>query len=89
MLLAGLSTNANAEFVAGDYLSANNSSVTLESTTGLEWLNLTLTVNKSINDVSALIDSGYLVSMYGARELDLNVFRDYHKTLTPVPTMSI
>lgn len=58
LLLAGLSTNANAEFVDGDYLKVNDSNVMMDTTTGLEWLSLTLTVDKSINNVSDLLDSG-------------------------------
>jgi len=58
LLLAGLSTSANAEFVTGDYLKANDSRIMLDTTSGLEWLSLSLTASKSMNNVSALIDSG-------------------------------
>lgn len=58
LLLAGLSTNANAEFVTGDYLSANDSNVTLDTTTGLEWLGLSLTKGESINGIKSLIENG-------------------------------
>lgn len=51
-LAAGLiSTQANAAFISTDWKTTGDALATLDTETGLEWLDLTYTVGKSLNDI--------------------------------------
>lgn len=59
-LAAGLiSTQASAAFVPTDWKSSGDGLATLDTETGLEWLDLTQTGGKSINEVKALLGTTY------------------------------
>ncbi|MCB5226492.1 DUF1566 domain-containing protein [Alishewanella sp. 16-MA] len=59
-LVTGLiSGQASAAFVATDWKSIGDGLATLDTQTGLEWLDLTETGGKSINEVKALLDTVY------------------------------
>ena len=64
MLIFAFSLQAQAEFIKLDYLSPNDGKLTLDTATGLEWLNLTETYNLSVYDFQG-----------GAKELINNGFR--------------
>jgi hypothetical protein len=51
---------ANAGFVATDWKVSGDSKATLDESSGKEWLDLTETAYRSINQVSNLLDSDYL-----------------------------
>ena len=44
-------TSTNAALIEIDLLSANDAFITRDTTTGLDWLDVTLTVNRSVPDV--------------------------------------
>lgn len=48
---------AHAAFVATDWIVADDGLATLDTDTGLEWLDLTLTDNKSYSEVTALLST--------------------------------
>jgi hypothetical protein len=50
---------AHAELLKTDWKTAGDSMGVLDTESGLEWLHLGQTVNKSIDDVSALLDTTY------------------------------
>jgi len=52
-----LSSAANAELIQGDWVSNNDNNVALDTNTGLEWLNLTLTTGQSYNEVTRKIEA--------------------------------
>jgi len=53
-----LSTSVNAAIISTDWLAAGDNLITQDTSTGLEWLDLTTTSNRSYNDVSAKLGSG-------------------------------
>lgn len=55
--VSALAFNANAAFVATDWQVAGDKKATLDTTTGIEWLDLTLTDGKSYSEVSALLST--------------------------------
>lgn len=57
--LVSITSVAQAEFTHVDWLTANDQQVTLDSNTGLEWLKLNNTRNKSIDVVKSELDSEY------------------------------
>jgi len=44
-------TSTNAALIEIDLLSANDAFITRDTTTGLDWLDVTLTINRSVNEV--------------------------------------
>lgn len=58
LVLLGLSSNANAEFISTDWLVEGDSRSVLDTSTGFEWLKLDETKGKSINYVNALTGVG-------------------------------
>lgn len=52
-----VSAQASAAFVATDWQSAGDEGATLDTTTGIEWLDLTVTKGKSYAEVSALLST--------------------------------
>lgn len=60
ILAAGLvSVQANAAFVSTDWKVAGDKYATLDTETGLEWLDLTRTAGQSIDDVAARLTTTY------------------------------
>ncbi|MCB5226482.1 hypothetical protein JAO78_006605 [Alishewanella sp. 16-MA] len=60
-LVAGLiSTQASAAFVSTDWKNAGDGFATLDTETGLEWLDLTATGNKSIDQVKSELGTIYM-----------------------------
>lgn len=60
ILAAGLvSAQANAAFVATDWKSGGDTLATLDTNTGLEWLDLSQTMGKSLSDVTSLLSTTY------------------------------
>ncbi|VAW50964.1 hypothetical protein MNBD_GAMMA05-2541 [hydrothermal vent metagenome] len=53
-----LSTSVNAAIISADWLAADDNLITQDTSTGLEWLDLTATSSRSYNDVSAKLGSG-------------------------------
>jgi MYXO-CTERM domain-containing protein len=51
-------TSAQAAFVESDWKNAGDALATLDTITGIEWLDLTQTVNMSINDVEGFTGEG-------------------------------
>lgn len=93
-LTAGLiSAQANAAFVSTDWKSQGDAKATLDTETGIEWLDLNLTTGKSIIDVKQLIKEGG--SLFGWRlpttneveSLMLRFFPEWN--LTPGETSGI
>lgn len=60
-----ISAQANAAFVSTDWKSQGDAKATLDTETGLEWLDLNLTTGRSIFDVKQLIKEGG--SLFGWR----------------------
>jgi hypothetical protein len=58
-LFALLSTSAQAALVATDYTNLGDTNATLDTKTGLEWLDITFTSGLSINQVTAGMSSTY------------------------------
>ncbi len=60
-LMAGVlfSSVAHAELVSTDWLSEGDSKATLDTKTGLEWLDLSVTRGKSVDQVQALLNTDY------------------------------
>ncbi len=56
--LALSSMGANAEFIATDFLVSSDHRATLDTETGLEWLDLDYTTNMSIAEAEALMGEG-------------------------------
>ena len=50
--------NAVAAPIEADWLTSGDGLVTYDSNTGLEWLDLTVTANRTYNDISSLFDVG-------------------------------
>lgn len=60
-LTAGLiSTQASAAFVTTDWKIVGDKSATLDTDTGLEWLNLSNTVGKSVNEIESMLETDYV-----------------------------
>lgn len=59
LLLSLASLSAQAAFVETDWKNTNDKLATLDTTTGLEWLDLTQTGGKSINEVKLQLDTLY------------------------------
>lgn len=55
--LASIAFNANAAFVTTYWQVAGDKKATLDTETGLEWLDLTQTDGKSYSEVSALLST--------------------------------
>ena len=53
------SVSANAEFIKGDYDVLGDGKVALDTSTGIEWLNITLTRSYTINTITPLLDSDF------------------------------
>jgi len=49
------STSAKAELISTDFENQGDDLVTLDTDTGLEWLDLSLTRNNSMNNVNAVL----------------------------------
>jgi len=56
--LALATFNINAAIVSVDWQAAGDNLITLDTLNGLEWLDLTATVNRSYNDISSKFGSG-------------------------------
>lgn len=53
------SMQANADFMSTDWKNANDRLATLDTETGIEWLDLTQTLGKSIADINSLLSTTY------------------------------
>lgn len=58
VIIGTLSFSSHAGFIATDWKASGDKKATLDTDTGLEWLDINLTKGKSINEVSLLIDNG-------------------------------
>jgi hypothetical protein len=58
--LIGMSSLANASFVSTDWKVKNDGLATLDTVSGLEWLDLSETQNKNIEFVHARLDTDYI-----------------------------
>ena len=56
--LVATSSNSNAGIMTGDYENAGDGLITIDSDTGLEWLNWTVTTNLSYNDMLTELGAG-------------------------------
>lgn len=61
-LLLGVSTNTNAALMSTDWMTAGDNALTLDESTGLEWLDLTQTAGRNYNDIVGLDGSNELVA---------------------------
>jgi hypothetical protein len=57
--IALASMSANAELISTDWKNTGDSLATLDDKTGIEWLDLTQTMNMSIDHVESLLDSTF------------------------------
>jgi hypothetical protein len=57
--IALASISANAELISTDWKTSGDSLATLDESTGLEWLDLTQTINMSINQAEDLMNSTF------------------------------
>lgn len=53
-----LSASVNAAIVSADWINSGDNLITIDTTSGLEWLNLTATTNRSYNDISSKFGAG-------------------------------
>ena len=53
------SMSASAELIGTDWKADGDKLATLETVSGIEWLDLTQTIGKSINDVQELLDTTF------------------------------
>ena len=53
-----VSFNANASIISVDWKVSDDNSITRDTTSGLDWLDLTETSNRSYNDVSTKFGAG-------------------------------
>lgn len=77
LLSTFFATSASAEFVIGNYEEENDQRVFLDSNTGLEWLSLVETTNKSINEVIEMIKDNQFPGFRLASENEIIKMIDY------------
>ncbi|MEG3764938.1 hypothetical protein [Alteromonas sp. 14N.309.X.WAT.G.H12] len=65
MLFCGVSLSVHAEYTSTDWVSEGDGLITVDSSTGLEWLDLSETIGMSISDVQEELEEGGL--FYGWR----------------------
>lgn len=58
--MGGLSSAAHASFISQDIFATNDNLGVLDTQTGLQWLSLTATSGKSVNEVTSLLNADYL-----------------------------
>ncbi|MDH5325909.1 MAG: PEP-CTERM sorting domain-containing protein [Gammaproteobacteria bacterium] len=73
-VLSLLTTYSHAVLIEQDYTSAGDGRITYDDSTGLQWLDLSVTSNWSYNDVTSEFGSGGLFE--GWRYATVNEFRD-------------
>jgi len=58
ILLVALTTSAHAALIQHDWETVNDTALTYDTTTGLEWLDITVTAGLSYNEVAAELGTG-------------------------------
>lgn len=83
-ILGFISVSANAAFISTDWKSVGDKSATLDTSTGLEWLDLTHTFGKSYADVASQLSTTYvgwrLPTYAEIVKLTTNIFSPYGKS---------
>lgn len=76
--LTVVSFSANAAIVSVDWQAAGDDLITRDTVSGIEWLDLTVTSNRSYNDISSKLGSGQ--EFDGWRYATLSEITDFFET---------